>query len=65
MKDDFRKSRNWDNDNYIMRKYGGSIRAAMARSLMRSQASMIGYRIVEECRKAELENIPIERCANA
>jgi len=38
-----KKNRNWKNDNYIMRKYGGSIYREIERSLKKAMVNIIIY----------------------
>jgi hypothetical protein len=65
MKDETRKNRNWDNDNFIMKKYGSSIRANIADTLLRAHRSVMIHRTLAQAQNAALESIPLEKCANA
>jgi len=67
MKDDWHKAYDWnpEKQNFCMSKYGVSIRRAMAEGLVMSHESMFFYRTQDQRQRAEIEQIPIERCGNA
>lgn len=69
MKDMKRRNRNWDNDNYIMRQHGKSIRRNIARTFVKAQTSIATYRAIallqDQMHKRVLEDTPIEEFAKA
>jgi hypothetical protein len=65
MKDETRKNRNWDNDNFIMKKYGGSVRANIADTLLKAHRAIMIHRTLAHAQRAALESFPLEKCANA
>ena len=46
-KDKKRKPRDWKHDNRIMKKYGGSIRKEIERTLKRSATSLIKHKALK------------------
>lgn len=67
MKDDWHKSYDWapEKQCFCMTKYGASIRREMAAGMIISHGALVFYRIKDQCQKAEIEQIPVERCGNA
>jgi hypothetical protein len=65
MKDLKRKVRDWDNDNHIMRKYGKTIRAKIAETLIKTQRSIITNESVAVTSKKPLDELHENEFAHA
>ena len=64
MKDTFRRPTDW-NHGYAFLKYGPSVRREIEGTLCIAQARIIVNAAIQLCQRAEIEQIPIERCGNA
>lgn len=58
MKDNKRKMRDWENDNYIMRQYGKTIRAHIAEALFKTQKSITTYESIALEQQRLAESVP-------
>ena len=65
MKDATRKKRDWDNDNFCMLKFGGSIRAKIAEALIPPLCRARAHVDLDAGQKAALASIPVEQLARA
>lgn len=65
MKDTKRKVHDWDNSNYIMEKYGKSIRSNLADTIMEAHSSIRKYERIDFQQRYELYLTPKEKCGTA
>ena len=65
MKNRNRKVREWNNDNYIMKKYGSSIRTKIAETLIPAQMAIYVNHKNNQKQKRILADIPKEKCGQS
>jgi hypothetical protein len=65
MKNRNRKVREWNNDNFIMKKYGSSIRAKIAETLIPVHVAIYLNHKNNQEQKKILADIPKEKCGQS